>query len=590
MSRSGIARRAGRGSKVGLGVLVASVAVGFALASTAAAKIVTDPVTGHRFGIVPVFHGSTSLNASPPLNGARALSRTAAAGTPTCDPQVDAQCATTMIYHNGPVQHGENIVLFFWDPSGFAGAPGYVAGMQGWVNDLAAGSFTPGNVAGVQAGNPVSVTQEYYDMSGPGSTKNFVSYAVHNGGTVIDTDAYPTSGCTDSYTNASGQTVTLPVCLTAGQLYTELSSYVQSHNLPVGLGTEYFLLTPQGVGTCDDGASTSCAFSTYCGWHTAFGSPADPLLFADMPWQAGTPGCDLTGTASLHTTGIDPVVNTFSHELAETMTDPEENAWYGQGGGSDEIGDKCAYQFSVGEPAVDPTGLPHVGDAYYNTTLNGHDYLLQMEYDNRAGGCNQWDTDTQPTAVLSGPSQVSVGAPATFSLSNVSAPAGIAYVIWYFGDGAASRVAGGGSVQHSYSSVGSRTVTAVLTDNHGNELRLSKSLTVASGGRNSVIAHPPAHARAGRPYSIKLSGHAVGAESLYVFLDYRGCGATPAIEHARANGFIWAVEGNFSEIGRGKSPRAGHNHVCAYLVRRSAPKNPNAGVLAHDFVTFTIHH
>ncbi len=583
MRRLGIVRRAGRGSRIGAALLVASVALCSVLVSSAGARIITA-ATGHKFGIVPAFHGSLSLN------GSRSVARIAAAGTPTCDLQVDSQCASPMTYHNGPVQHGENIILFFWDPSGFSSAPGYVAGMQTWVSDLAAGDFRPGNVPGVQVGNPLSVTQEYYDHSGPGGANNFVPYAVDNGGTVIDTDAYPASGCTDSYTNASNQQVTLPTCLTAGQLYGEVSSYIQAHNLPVGIDTEYFMLTPQGVGTCAD--STHCAYSTYCGWHTAFGSPSTPVLIADMPWQSGIPGCDLTGASSLHSTGIDPVVNTFSHELAETMTDPiPGSGWFGPGGGSDEIGDKCAYQFSVGQPAADPTGLSTApGGQFYNTLLNGHDYLLQMEYDNRAGGCNQWDTDTQPTAAMSVPSQVSPGSPATFSLTGVSAPAGVAYVTWYFGDRAATRATSAGSVHHTYSSAGGRTVTAILTDNHGNELKLVRSLTVAGGAPNSVIAHAPTSVTVNTRYSIRLSGHAVGPETLYVFADYKGCAATPAIEHTRASGYIWAVQGNFSEIARGNSPRAGQDHLCAYLVKKAEPKNPTTGVLARDFVTFTIHH
>jgi PKD domain-containing protein/phosphate-induced protein 1 len=588
MRRLGIGMRAERGWRLGAGLLVASVALCAVLASAAAAKIVTDPVTGHKFGIVPAFHGSPMSN-SPTPNHASSFGRIAAAGTPTCDTRVDSQCATPMTYHNGPVQHGENVILFFWDPSRFSSEPGYIAGMQTWVNDLAAGDFSPGNVPGIQVGNPLSVTQQYFDLSGPGGTRSFVPYAVRNGGTVLDTDAYPPSGCTDSY-SSGGQAVTLPICLTANQLLTELGSYVQAHNLPLGINTEYFILTPQGVGSCDDSSSQSCAFSTYCGWHTAYGSPSNPLLFADMPWQSGMPGCDLTGNASLHTTGIDPVVNTFSHELAETMTDPEENAWYGSGGGSDEIGDKCAYQFSVGQKAADPTGLSTApGGQYYNATLKGDDYLLQMEYDNRAGGCNQWDTDTQPTAAMSAPTQASLGSPATFALSNVSAPAGIAYVTWYFGDGAVTRAASGGTVRHTYSSAGSRTVTAVLTDNDGNELKLVKALTVG-GGHNSVVAHPPAYARVNRSYTIRLSGHASAAETLYAFLDYRGCAATPAIEHTRANGYIWLVQGSFAKNSTGKSRRAGQNHVCAYLVNRAEPKNPSTGILAHDFVTFTIHH
>ncbi len=187
------------------------------------------------------------------------------------------------------------------------------------------------------------------------------------------------------------------------------------------------------------------------------------------------------------------------------------------------------------------------------------------------------------------PSQASSGSPATFSLNGVTAPSGVAYVTWYFGDGGVTLAQNGGSVQHTYSSPGSRTVTAVLTDNDGNELLLTKSLTVL-GGTNSLTIHPPTNARVNTPYSVKLSGHAGVPEALYLFTDYKGCGATPAIEHARANGYIWPVQGNFSKLSTGKSPRAGQDHLCAYLVNRSAPRNPNGGVLAHSFVTFTIQH
>src|SRR5579859_8160791 len=136
MRRLGIVMRAGRGWRPGTGLLVASVALCAVLASSAPAKIVTDPVTGHRFGIVPAFHGSLSQG-SPSPNHASSFGRIAAAGTPTCDTRVDPQCASQMTYNGGPVQHGENIILFFWDPSRFSSEPGYIADMQTWVNDLA---------------------------------------------------------------------------------------------------------------------------------------------------------------------------------------------------------------------------------------------------------------------------------------------------------------------------------------------------------------------------------------------------------------------------------------------------------------------
>ncbi len=115
-------------------------------------------------------------------------------------------------------------------------------------------------------------------------------------------------------------------------------------------------------------------------------------------------------------------------------------------------------------------------------------------------------------------------------------------------------------------------------------------VTTALASGNVVHAYPPGHARVNIPYAIKLSGHANRTERLYMFVDYHSCASTPAGEHVRANGNIWTVNGDFKEKSPGwKSPLKGKDYVCAYLVKASAPKNPNGAVLAHDFVTYYIH-
>lgn len=106
---------------------------------------------------------------------------------------------------------------------------------------------------------------------------------------------------------------------------------------------------------------------------------------------------------------------------------------------------------------------------------------------------------------------------------------------------------------------------------------------------NTLYVHVPSNATANQKYKIKMHGHATGTKILYVFLDYAGCRKTPAGEHKRADGYIWQVSGDYSEVGIGSSPHSGTNHVCAYLVKKSAPKNPSTGIVARDFVTFTIH-
>ena len=221
----------------------------------------------------------------------------------------------------------------------------------------------------------------------------------------------------------------------------------------------------------------------YCAWHTyAITSSFQPITFANIPYLAGTP-CDLG--LQLNNDGTDTVVGTVSHELAETMTDPLLNAWQGSGGSSDEIGDKCAYQFIVGGSPGDVAGLPLQKPgtpSWYNAALGGRHYLLQTEFDNLAnggtGGCNQWDTQTQPKAAIAGLGWAAPGARASFSLTKVKAPAGIAYVTWSFGDGRAGSTTGTAGVSHTYQAAGKYTVTAIVTDNHGNEVKETKHMQV----------------------------------------------------------------------------------------------------------------
>jgi hypothetical protein len=463
------------------GAVMAAVVVLCSLASSAGAKVIYSRALHQKIGIFP---SPAALPSHPPS----ARSRLAASGTPTCDPGFEPDCASLLTnVGSGPVQHAEKDFLFFWGPSS-SFPSNYVSGMQSFLSGLQAGDYSPDHTA-TSVGNPLSVVQQYYDHSGPGGTKRFIPLAIQNAGTIMDTNAYPSGTangmeCTDTYNTYNPTT-----CLTASDLENELTSYIAAHHSPTGINVEYFIMLPPGVGTCDDNTSTSCAMAQYCAWHTATTTGSTATTLANMPYLAGTP-CDAVAQfgISLNNDGTDSVAATFSHELAETMTDPLLNAWQGSGGGGDEIGDKCAYQYAVGQSTAGPPppgSLPtqnNDGHDFFNTTLSGRNSLLQMEFDDSAnsgtGGCNQWDTQTQPTASISAPSSVARRTPVTFSLTSVHAPPGVAYVTWNFGDGTTKTTIGTAAARHTYAAAGKRIVTAILTDKHGNELKKTKLITV----------------------------------------------------------------------------------------------------------------
>jgi len=407
------------------------------LAAAADGKVVISSLTGKRFGVTLA---AGSAAAAPAV---RSRSLLASPLNASCS----SPCALT--YHTGGVvQHAEQIYLLFWDPNNEL-TSAYKSGLANWVNDLASANYS--------AGNPISVTQQYYDDSGSGGSRSYVPYAVQNAGSLTDTDPYPTNGCT-----VSGYST----CLTDAQIESEVSAYASANHKPTGLGVQYFVFTPSGVDSCFDSGATQCAYTYFCGYHNDYQpSPGAEVLYADMPYLVAGQGCG--SPPALNPGGIDTVVGVFSHELAETMTDPRLDAWYD--GNGDEIGDKCAYQY--GTLSTTSGGLS------YNVRIGSDFYYIQQEWDNRTDSCLTTDTDSQPTGSISvSTSPVMAGSPASMSAS-VTDPAGVAYIQWEFGDGGTGS---GTSVSHTYASAGNQTVTATVTDNHGNELRLTTTVDVIS--------------------------------------------------------------------------------------------------------------
>ena len=145
----------------------------------------------------------------------------------------------------------------------------------------------------------------------------------------------------------------------------------------------YFM--PKHVETCftsTNGASGgTCSINVnggFCGYHT-FTSP--PLVanmsFAvvDSPlgWTCSSDAGSNTGGNQSPNGNIeaDTEISITSHEIIETITDPQGNAWYDAAGY--ENGDECAYIFG------DSTSFIGAAGAKHNQVVNGHFYFIQQE-------------------------------------------------------------------------------------------------------------------------------------------------------------------------------------------------------------------
>jgi Phosphate-induced protein 1 conserved region/Invasin, domain 3 len=298
---------------------------------------------------------------SPALAAVQGISDPA----PLVEPQICAGCDPPLVYHGGPVMSthtaaGLTVTPIFWEPGGGRNAfpPRYESIIEGYIANVAAASGGTDNV--------YSIGTEYYQVDHGAQT--YVAYHVHAGATVIDTDAFPASGCRP----APGYTE----CISDPQLRAELSRVTTNLRLPTDLAHFYAVFFPPRVETIDVDGSNSA--SGYCGYHRAFGPEGNQTVYANLPYQRSS--CNV-GEAPNGDVAADGEVSTLSHELAEAITDPlrPERAWYD--GAGNEIADMCTetYGRALGSTsASDPAGTE------YNQVINGGRYYTQQMFSNLA--------------------------------------------------------------------------------------------------------------------------------------------------------------------------------------------------------------
>ena len=150
----------------------------------------------------------------------------------------------------------------------------------------------------------------------------------------------------------------------------------------------YFVFLPKGEYLSAMGV-LSFQPGGFCAYHSSITTgPGTGALYAAMPY-AGTdlahcfagPAQPPNYVAAGNSADADAEISIVSHEHFETVTDPKGTAWWNSASGN-EIGDNCSYVYgSSGLTPVDPDGG--------NISLNGHRYVVQMEWSNNdASGSN----------------------------------------------------------------------------------------------------------------------------------------------------------------------------------------------------------
>lgn len=226
-------------------------------------------------------------------------------------------------YGGGAVEITNHNYAIYWEPTGGTPvSPTYHSLIERFFNDVGGSAL-------------FNTTTEYYQGSSATPVKNVSSF----GGSYVETKPFPAGGVTDA------------------DLQAEVAAVATKLGWATGVGNEVFVYTGPGGETV----------SQYCAYHSYITLGGSTLAYADEPY-GGQSGCTVPSSPN-NDPAADSIINTTSHELWETITDPHTgDGWTALSG--DEGSDQCNFMFGT----TDAKGA--------DTYMNGHPYIVQTEWRN----------------------------------------------------------------------------------------------------------------------------------------------------------------------------------------------------------------
>jgi hypothetical protein len=202
------------------------------------------------------------------------------------------------------------------------------------------------------------------------------------------TDQYVGRHDDDRYTNGGHATVTfssLPHELTDSNMLAVVHA-VASQTHQTGYNHIYHVFLPPGTDECFDSTFSTCyspdipSTFFFCAYHGSVDfSDIGHVLYSVEPFQ-NVGGCDLA-PGSPNGQLVDGTANVLSHELIESITDPDGDAWWNTASNAlfgNEIADECSFIIFL------PTGVFFDPPAF---NIGGKKYAVQSEYDNSSHSC-----------------------------------------------------------------------------------------------------------------------------------------------------------------------------------------------------------
>ena len=378
------------------GVLAAATATSAGAAVAAPAhSVVRAPAACAASSAVPVRLGP--FLGIVPVQQAQGSS---CAATAAVKPSDRAIGTPPLLFNGGPVMSTKStgrvvLIPIYWEPADHSIDAGYQNITSTYLHDVAAASHRNDNV--------YSILTEYSGSNGSMLT------GIKFGVPLVDNAPLPPSGCTvaaNDTANIYADNTGYNACVDDDQVQAEVNRVIAAAGLPADLAHIYVMYLPKHVETCFFPGSTltnanACTINhqpsaAFCAYHSQ--ANVGGTIYANMPFPVYESATHFTcanngrnGFPVLESPNGNPdadtIISTTSHEVSESITDPEGSAWFDSSGF--EIGDECNFVFG-------PTN--GVAGKLFNQTLDGHHYITQEEFSNKdfavtGLGCKQGEKE-----------------------------------------------------------------------------------------------------------------------------------------------------------------------------------------------------
>ena len=323
---------------------------------------------GRRWLLLVVCLGLALLAAQVGAPAASAAPTVYPSTSPNCQGALASKCVAG--YGDGPVMSSVAVHLIFWLPSGYhydpgsptaAGDQAYESGFEQFYRDLSGSEYA--NVVSQYSGDPSFGLSASIDGADPSYYPSTFSVDA-----ITDTTPFPgAGGITSSCLAAEGNLGYSFLCDSEVQdeIVSDINASTDGWALhsttgPVASHDIWMVILPAGIeaGTDETPIDDTTNFGGYHGYLCTLNGEVDAQGCFAPGAQFGVYGVSTDGNANdqfpLQSTGtangdgwLDWTIADASHELFESITDPDQNSWIVFDNQNDEIADVCQ-QYGTG--------------------------------------------------------------------------------------------------------------------------------------------------------------------------------------------------------------------------------------------------